>query len=407
MTPILQFLVALALILVAAKLGGYISLRLGLPAVLGELVAGLLLGPTALDLLHLFPSESLGEIIGHLAELGVVVLMFLAGLETDVADLNRVRLTAILSGTLGVVVPILMAVPVGLAFGLTMEVSIFLGLVLAATSVSISARTLMELGALRRREGFSILGAAVVDDVLAILALSVFIAVAVGGGDGAGAGVESVLFIFARILIYFAVAVAVGYFLLPRLTRWIADLPIAEGLSSFSLVVMLVFAWSAEAGGGVAMITGAFLAGLLFTRTEARTQIEERVSVLAYSFLVPIFFINIGLTANMRAFDADAVLLLVALTIIAVASKIIGCGGGARLSGLSWLESLRVGTGMISRGEVGLIIASLGVSSQIVDNELFSVFVVVVLISTLVTPLLLKWVFSGDSAQVSPAGVAQ
>ncbi len=405
MSSVLQFLLALAIILVAAKMGGYLTARLGQPAVLGELLAGVLLGPTALDLLHWFPSHFLEEIFHHLAELGVVVLMFLAGLETKLDDLKSTKNTAILSGTLGVVVPLGFALAVGPLFGFDLQHSFFLGLVLAATSVSISARTLMELNALRGREGVSILGAAVVDDVLVILLLSIFVAVAVGSGGSAEPNGElmSVVIILARMVAFFAIAIAAGFLLVPRLARIAANLPVSENLATFGLVMMLVYAWSAEVLGGVAMITGAFLVGLALGRTEFRHKIEERTHTLAYAFLVPVFFINIGLAANLRAFSAEDVVLLVVLSVGAVLSKVLGGGGGARASGLNWLQSLRVGVGMVSRGEVGLIVASVGVNAGLINQNVFSIFVVVVVVTTVLTPLLLKWVFSERKEEVEGA----
>ena len=302
------------------------------------------------------------------------------------------------------VVPVLFAVAVGPPFGFDLQHSIFLGLVLAATSVSISARTLMELNALRGREGVSILGAAVVDDVLVILLLSAFVAVVGGGGSAEPNGeLMTVLVILARMAVFFAVAIAAGFLLVPRLARIAANFPVSENLATFGLVMAIVFAWAAEVLGGVAMITGAFLVGLALSRTEFRHTIEERTHTLAYAFLVPIFFINIGLAANLRAFGADEVLLLVVLSVAAVVSKLIGGGGGALLSGLNWLQSLRVGVGMVSRGEVGLIVASVGVSAGIITQNVFSIFVVVVVISTVITPLMLKWAFSGHTAEVEGA----
>jgi Kef-type K+ transport system membrane component KefB len=392
MSPALDFMLALAAIVAAAKLGGLAATKLGQPAVLGELAAGLLLGPSAFDLISRFASPELPAVVHHLAELGVVLLMFLAGLETELGALKKAGVPATIAGTLGTVAPILLAVVVGPWYGLDNQQSIFLGLVLAATSVSISARTLMELGALRRPEGVAILGAAVVDDILAILALSVFTAVTTGGG---GAGPLAIALIFAKITAFFAAAAAAGRWLLPRLVQWADTLPVSESLAATGIVLMLVFAWAAEAGGGVAMITGSFLAGVLLGRTEAGRLIDERLRPLAYGLLVPVFLVNIGLTADMRGFGPGELVQIGVLTALAVASKIVGCGGGAKAGGMGWLQSLRVGCGMASRGEVGLIIASSGLNSGIISRSLFSEFVVVALLTTLVTPVLLKLTFAG------------
>ena len=398
MSPVLDFVLALAVVVGAAKLGGLAATKLGQPAVLGELLAGLLLGPSALDLTHRFGSTELEPVLRHLAELGVVVLMFLAGLETELDDLRRARLPATLAGTLGAATPLAMALVAGPLFGLGIEQSVFLGLVLAATSVSITARTLMELGALRRPEGVTVLGAAVVDDVLVILGLSVFLALVQGApGDGPVA----LLVIFGRMGAFFAVAVAVGRWVLPPVLRWAERQPVSEGVASTGVVLMLLFAWLAEAGGGVAMITGSFLVGLLLAGQPAGRHILERLHPVAYTLLVPVFLVNVGLSANLRAIGGEQVFQIAVLTVVAVVSKVLGCGGGARLGRMGWRQSLRVGCGMVSRGEVGLIIATVGLESGLVTGDLFAVFVVVALITTVVTPLLLKLTFAGEEMEAT------
>lgn len=400
MAEILDFLLALSIIIAAAKLGGLAATRVGQPAVLGELLAGLLLGPSAVDLLHRFASHELGPVVHHLAELGVVVLMFLAGLETHLEDLNRARRPAVLSGAIGAVAPVALGLLVGPMFNLDFEHSMFLGLVLAATSVSISARTLMELGALRRPEGVTILGAAVVDDILVILGLSVFLAIA--GSEG-GADPVAISLIFVKMAAFFAAALVVGGWLVPRIVHWADTASASEALASAGLVLMLLYAWLAEAVGGVAMITGSFLVGLQLGRTQAGRVIDDRFRPIAYAFLVPVFLVNIGLTADVRGFGLAEAFKIVVLTVVAVLSKIIGCGGGAKAGGMGWMPSVRVGCGMVSRGEVGLIIASTGLASGLLEPSLFSIFVIVALLTTLITPLLLKITFAGVAQQTAPA----
>jgi Kef-type K+ transport system membrane component KefB len=399
MDPLLQFSLLLAIVIVAAKAAGYLSIRLGQPAVLGELLAGLLLGPTLLDLLHwpLFSGGHLAETLHHLAYLGVLLLMFVAGLEVDFEAMMRSGRPAVLSGVLGVAVPILLGMVVALPFGFDGQQGFVLGLVLAATSVSISAQTLLELKVLRTRVGIALLGAAVVDDVLVILLLSVFVAL-VGGGGG---GVLAVGWVLVRMGLFLFLALWLGARYLPRLTVLAERLPVSEGAMALAIVIILLFSWGAEFLGGIAAITGAFLAGLLFARTPLRLQIETGMHTLAYSWLVPIFFVSIGLDANARTLGTGGWPFALAIVAIAVVSKILGGGLGARLGGFSSKEALRLGIGMTSRGEVGLIVAAIAQEAGLIDEGVFASVVIMVLATTLVTPVLLRAVYP------KPGGIAE
>jgi Kef-type K+ transport system membrane component KefB len=388
LTPFLQLTLAIAIIILAAKAGGYIAVRLRQPAVLGELLVGLILGPTLIDLVHLpFVSnpELLQEEIADLAALGVVFLMFMAGLEVELSEMLRSGRASALSGTIGVIVPLFMGAIVALPFGHTDQAAWFIGIILTATSVSISAQTLLELGVLRTREGLTLLGAAVVDDVLVLVVLSIFLAL--NGSD------ESIGAVLIKMLVYLALSGLLGWFVLPRVVTWIDRQPISEGLTAVVLCLILVFAWSAEVMGGLAAITGAFIAGVGLGRSALREKIETKMRPITYGFLVPIFFVSIGLEADLRAIAGTLLPFLSVLFIVAIVSKVIGAGFGARLAGLTNAESLRVGVGMISRGEVGLIVAGIGVQQGIISSEMFTMVVVLVLLTTLITPLLLRWVF--------------
>lgn len=398
----LNFILALTIIIVAAKASGYISTRLGQPSVLGELLAGLILGPTVLDMLHAWPifseDESLGEFISIMAELGVILLMLLAGLELHLSELVSSGKVAALAGVLGVLFPFTLGWGTAYLFGVDSAQSILIGLTLSATSVSISAQTLMELNVLRSRVGLALLGAAVFDDILVILLLSLsFILVGRAGGGATG-----VILTILRMVAYLVVAVALGMWLLPRLTVWIDGLPISQGKMAFALVACLLFAWAAEVLGGVAAITGAFLVGLFLARTPFRETIESGVSTLAYAFFVPIFFVNIGLEVNMRAVSGSAWWFALAITVVAVVSKILGSGLGAQLGGFNRRQSLQLGIGMVSRGEVGLIVASFALGEGLISPANFSIVVFMVIIATLLTPPMLRASFASRS-EPSPA----
>lgn len=394
MEPGLQLLIVLVIILVAARASGLLAVRIGQPAVLGELAAGVILGPTAIDLFSagFITDPHLEETTLLLAELGVIFLMFLAGLETDLEEVDKVRGVALLAGTLGAVFPIALGAVGALPFGFDAREAVFIGIILSATSVSISARTLMEMGVLQGRQGVSILAAAVIDDVLVILILSFFIAF--GGGEEDGGGALEVLAIVGRVLLFFVVALLVGRFVLPPLARWSANAPMSEGVIVTAIVVTLLAAWFAEYVGEVALITGAFLAGVFLRRTDVHHVVDEKMHTISYGFFVPIFFVGIGLSANAAGFEADDIALLAVIAVIAVLSKLVGCGLGALLAGERLLSAVQIGTGMISRGEVGLIVASVGLSQELIDTDTFSVMVLLVLLTTLITPILLKIVFA-------------
>ena len=401
MSPILQLLIVLVIILVVAKASGLLAVRVGQPAVLGELAAGVILGPSAIDILgYDFLNDGhfdLDETVFLMAEIGVIFLMFLAGLETNLEEVNKVRRVAIIAGSFGVLFPIVFGSLVVLPFGFSAKEAVFAGIILSATSVSISARTLMELGVLQSRQGISILASAVIDDVLVILILSFFIAFAVD--DGEGGGVIEVLLIVGRVLFFFVVALVAGAFVLPPLIRWASSAPMSEGVIATTLIVVFLSAWFAEYVGEVAMITGAFLAGIFLRQTDVYRIIDEKMHVIAYGFFVPIFFVGVGLQADATQFEASDALLLAAISAVAIASKIIGCGLGARIAGEDTRSSLQIGVGMVSRGEVGLIVASVGLAQGLVSTNLFSVMVLMILITTLVTPILLKIVFAEEKEE--------
>lgn len=402
--PAIALFLALGVIILAARLAGTLARQLGQPRVLGELLVGVLLGPTVLNLLHwpIFHGVELGSTIKEFAELGVLLLMFIVGLEVHLSELARVGRVALLAGFLGAVAPVALALPVVLAFGYGWQPAVFAGVVLAATSVSISAQVLLELGFLQTKEGNALLATALIDDVLAILLVSLTLAFT-GAEGGTSAGVLTGVVL--RMGAYLAIAFALAWFVLPRVMKWLADQPrLAQsyGVPAFALIAALLFAWSAEELGGVAAITGAFIAGvgLSQTREQLHDEIMKSMSDLAYAFLVPIFFVGVGLHADLRAFPLAAVPLALLLLALALVSKIGGCGLGARLGGFNNGESLRLGVCMISRGEVGLIIASLGLTVGIFqpDDALFASLFLVILLTTVLSPPLVRWVFQRKEA---------
>jgi Kef-type K+ transport system membrane component KefB len=397
----LQLLLLLTLVISAAKIAGALAARAGQPAVFGEIFAGLLLGPTILNVLgwplfaarpeaSVVESAALLPVLRDISEIGVVLLMFVAGLETDVAELRRVGRVAFWSAFGGVVLPMIGGTAVAVAFGYPLYwEAIFIGAILTATSVSISAQTLIELGALRSREGATILAAAVIDDVMGIIVLSLVVAFA--RASSGGIDVVQLTLVGLRIAVFFAAAVFGGRWLTPFF-RWAVSLGVNQAVLAAALVVAFVYSWAAEYFGAVAAITGAYVAGVLVGQTEFKKQVDAGIHPLTYSMFVPVFFIGIGLQANGRELG-DRAAFTVLLVLTAIVTKAVGCGVFARLFGFSTKESVRVGAGMISRGEVGLIVAGYGLANGLIGREVFSASVLMVLATTMVTPPLLRLLF--------------
>lgn len=398
MSHLLQLLLLLSIVIAAAKLAGAAATRLGQPAVFGELLAGLVLGPTFLNLLSwdVFvggppdaanaSSVPLLGLITDLADVGVILLMLVAGLETDLDQMRRVGTAAFWAAAGGVVLPMLGGIAVAAAFGIpALWTGVFVGTILTATSVSISAQVLMELGVLKSKEGSTILGAAVIDDVMGIVMLAVVVAFAQASGGGSAG---QMVLIVLRMLIFFAAAIFLGRYF-ERLLAWGDSLGVSQGLLATAAFLGFAYAWAAEYVGAVAAITGSYLAGVLLTRTSFKKRLDEGVHPLTYSVLVPVFFISIGLRANGRELGPHAAF-TIALVLVAIAGKIVGCGLLARACGFTNLESLRVGLGMISRGEVGLIVAGYGLSHGVIGQDVFSAAVLMVLATTMITPPLLR-----------------
>ena len=406
MLSFFQLMLAIAIIITFAKISGYISLRLGQPSVLGELIAGLILGPTVINLIHIppFTDHTLAETIRYFAEFGVLLLMFITGMELHLKDLMKAGKVSTITGILGFAVPVIFGTIVAKLFAYETLPALFIGLIMSATSVSISAQTLLELGVLQSRVGISLLGSAVVDDILVVLGLSIFVATVLGSS---AMGVAGVLLIVIRMLLFLGIGTLLGLWLIPRLTGIVHHLPISQGLVAFAFVILLFYSWSAEILGNMAAITGALLAGLLFARSPLKKRIEEGISPIAYAVFVPVFFINIGLSANLRQLPSSAWLLLLAIVFAALLSKVIGAGLGGKLGGFTNSEALQLGVGMIARGEVCLIVASVGLDEGLIGTDEFSIAVGLVLITSLITPPLLRVLFHQQTAQKTPSTEVQ
>ncbi len=378
-----DFLLWLAIILLFTKLFGVATARVHLPQVVGALLAGVLLGPSCFGIVQG------NDFIFKTAEIGVLMLMFIAGLDTDMTELKRSGGPALVIACLGVALPVLTCGGVYyLFFGgaltkTTLLKAAFVGVVFAATSVSITVETLTEMGKIKSRLGTTLISAALIDDIIGIVVLS-FIS---GFGD------ESVNTgtVLLKIVLFFVFVVVVGigvYWLFRLIT---VNHEKSRRIAVWGLAFCFVMAYCSERLFGVADITGAYFAGVILCNlSQSRQFLARKMTVASYVLFSPVFFAAIGLRTNLRLLGTDILVFAGVLLVVAVVSKIIGCGLGARLCGLSRRDSLGVGVGMVARGEVALMVAQKGINAGYIDEAVFPAVVLVVVVAALITPVLLK-----------------
>jgi len=373
-------LLGIALILIATKLGGLISQKLKMPEVLGALLAGVILGPMLLN------AVQYDENIKLLSNLGVIMLMFLAGLETNVEQFKKAGKSSLIIAILGILVPLTLGTLCAFLFYNNVLENIFIGLVLTATSVSITVETLTELGKLNTRVGINILGAAVIDDILGLVLISVLLAVSNGRGS-------SIILTVAKMAAFCLIAVLAIVYLPKIINKYTQKIKPERALLTLSISGALLVAFAAESLG-IAAITGAYLFGLLLSQVSYKEYIEKNVKAISSGFLSLIFFASVGLSATATGLSARVIAITLVMFVAAVIGKLLGCGCGARLFKMSRSESVQIGVGMISRGEVAIITANIGLQNNIITQEVFIPTILVVLLTTIVTPILLKIAFS-------------
>lgn len=394
-----SYLISIALILLSTKVLGLFSKVVRLPQVVGALLAGIILGPACLGIVHST------EMLSNLSEIGVIVLMFAAGLETDIDELKRSGKASFLIALIGVLVPLAGGAAVAYFFNDStdsnvMLQNIFIGIILTATSVSITVETLKEMGKLSTRAGNAILGAAIIDDILGIIALTVVISMA---DESVNIGI-----VLLKILGFFAFTfvAAVGYHY--AFKKWTDNSAVKlRRYVVISFVFCLVLAYCAEVFFGVADITGAFFAGLALSGTKKSEYISKRFDTLSYLLLSPIFFAGIGLKVELPKMNGEIVLFTVLLCVVAALTKVVGCGLGAKICKYTSKESLQIGVGMISRGEVALIVANKGEAVGLMSDKFFAPVIIMVVFTTVVTPVLLKLVFKDKTSEPETKSEAQ
>jgi Kef-type K+ transport system membrane component KefB len=374
-------LLNIALLLIATKIGGIVSRKCKMPEVLGALLAGVVLGPMLLNLVQYDNNIKL------LSNLGVILLMFLAGLETNVEQFKKAGKSAAVIAVMGIVLPLILGTLGAFLFFKNPMENLFIGVILTATSVSITVETLTELGKLNTRPGINILGAAVIDDILGLLLISVLLGVNSGSSGSSLASTMAGIGAFCLLSI-------LAILFLPKPVGGLArKIQPGRTLLTFSLAFALLASCIAESVG-IAAITGAYLFGLLLSQLPNKEYLERNVKTISSGFLSPIFFASVGLEANLGGFDRNVVFITLVMFVVAVIGKVVGCGLGARLFRMNRSEAMQIGVGMISRGEVAIITANIGLQNHIITQEVFIPTILVVLLTTIATPVLLKLSFS-------------
>jgi len=367
----------LFIVLLAAKLGDEVFKRIGQPAIVGEILAGVIVGPSILGWVE--P----GEVLEVFSELGVVFLLFWVGLETRLSEMRTVGRIAVTVGSAGVVLPFLGGLGLGAVLGESTETSVFLGAALAATSAGITSATFLDLGIARSAAARTVLGAAVVDDVLALILLSVAVGMAADGGVDAGK-----IALALGIAIAFVAFVALGGTRLLQSRPQLLDAPRFADSPLLPAVILCLGLAAFSAQIGLAALIGAFLAGMIVAETKDQNPIEEEVKPL-YAFFPPFFFAFIGIELDLDSLTSGhALMLLVVITALAIVTKLIPAYLGAR--GLGRQQASIVGVGMVPRGEVGIVVASIGATEGVVDPELFGVVVGMSILTTLLAPFALR-----------------
>lgn len=387
-----EFLLWIALILISTKVLGLLCKAVHLPEVVGALLAGVILGPSALGLMSM--EGDTGTPLTYVAEMGVIFLMFSAGLDTDLKELKANIGASFVTALIGVIVPLIGGmIGYALYFGEDLSnydqmlQSLFVGVVLTATSVSITVETLREMGRLSGKVGMTILGAAIIDDILGMVVLAV-----VSSMKDTSVKPTTVLI---KIVLYF-VLILILFMVTSRLEFAIEKNDHKRRVAIFAIAFCFILAYVSEIGFGIADITGAYFAGVMLCQSKIRDYVDVKIHDVSTVFFSCIFFASVGLKVTLGGMTLKVWMFAVILTLIAIISKMVGCGLGAKICKFTWKESLQTGVGMISRGEVALIVAEKGRQVGLISEDLFAPIILVVIVTTLITPILLKVVFKGD-----------
>lgn len=380
----------MAIILLSTKILGIATKKIHLPQVVGALLAGIILGPSCLGLIEIT------DFIKKTAEIGVIMLMFTAGIDTDMKDLKETGGKAFVIACFGVAVPLLFCGALYFFFFersadfMSVLKAAFVGMVFAATSVGITVETLNELGKLKSKTGATLLSAAIIDDILGIVLLSVLTGLS-GRGEAGAEGGAGVLLVAAKILLFFVFVFVVGFVTKKIFERISEKHYQSRRIAIWALAFCFVMSFCAEVFFGVADITGAFFAGLILCNlTKSRQYVAKKVTVTSYMLFTPVFFASVGMRTDLKTMNFGILLFALILIVLTVLSKILGCGLGARVCGSKKHEALVIGIGMVARSEVALMVAQKGIDAGMIDQKMLPAIILSVICSALVTPILLK-----------------
>ena len=376
------FLLSIAVILLSTKILGDATNKVNLTQVVGALLAGVLLGPSCLGLI----TET--DFIAKTAEIGVILLMFTAGLDTDIQEMKKNSVACFVIASIGVLVPLLggtacyyfFFIPGSTSYNEILK-AVFVGVIFTATSVSITVEALREMGKLEGKVGNAILGAAVIDDIIGIIVLTVVISMK----DTS----VSISAIMIKILLYAVIMIVLGY-LLNRFQEPIDKNLGKRRITTYIVAACFIVSYVTETFFGIADITGAYLLGLFFSQHRVKKEIARKITVPSYLFFSPIFFASVGLKVELGGLTGKLMIFSLILLVVAVLTKILGCGLGAKICGFNGKEALQVGVGMVSRGEVALIIAQKGFAVGLISADMFPPIVLVVIATTIITPVVLR-----------------
>lgn len=376
----------LAIILISAKLCGLLAGKLHAPQVVGEIIAGLLIGPSLLGLVQQ------NELISGMAEIGVVLLMFFAGLQTNLRDLMKTGWKALLIACAGVFVPLaggylLHSAYYGFAPSGSSQfyASVFIGVIMTATSVSITVASLQELGYLKSETGTTIMSAAIIDDVIGIIVLTFVIGMKDPSSKPSSVVISTVLFFLGAVL--FGVLIYKLFAILDK------HYPHTRRIPIFGFVLAFAMAYIAEKYFGIADITGAYVAGIVLCSIDDSEYIARKVDVSSYMMFAPMFFASIGLKTDIEDMSSSLLIFCILFVIVALITKIVGCGLMSKVLGFSTGDSLKIGVGMMTRGEVALIVAQKGLSVGMIESKYFTAVILLILVSSIVTPIVLKLLY--------------
>ena len=381
-----DYLLTIAIILLSTKVFGLTSERVHMPQVVGALIAGVLVGPSVLN----WVGET--DFLVKAAELGVIILMFNAGMDTDLEELKKTGFASFIIAMIGVIVPLLGGMGCYLVFDnnpsdkMNMLKAAFIGVVLTATSVSITVETLREMGKLKSRVGTAILGAAVIDDILGIIVLTILSALT-------DPSVRP-LFVLTRIVAFFVFVAVVGLIMYKAFLKMEQKWHKHRRIAIYAVAFALLMSYVAERFFGIADITGAYIAGIVLCAMDDAPYVERRVDISNYVIFAPVFFASIGLKTDISGLTPEILLFCICFVIVALLTKIIGCGLAAKICRFNWGDSLKVGVGMMTRGEVALIVAQKGLEVGVVDPVYFTAVILLIVVSSVATPLALKALFT-------------